>query len=109
MEESPVTVEQVREAQENLKTGLSHHESKAFSEAIESFKKASSIHPFDTKHLEELQKKLKTGGFKKQQESIAYMGCAAVHLNRLIHELGEDKRAEVPIDEQLMNVFKEWN
>ncbi len=108
MQESPVTIEEVREAQESLKIGLSHHEQKEFSEAIVSFKKTASIHPFDEKHLEELEKKLKVGKFKKQQESIAYMGCAAVHLNQLIRELDDDRKAQVPIDEQLMEAFKDW-
>ena len=36
------------------------------------------------------------------------MGCAAVHLNEMIHGLDEDQKQEVPVDESLMNAFKEW-
>ncbi len=108
MEEKLVTVEEVREAQEFLKAGIELHEKKEFKQAIEAFRKTSSIHMFEATHLDELEKKLKAGDFKKQQESIAYMGCAAVHLNTLIQNLDEDQKAEVPVDEQLMAIFKEW-
>ena len=109
MEAGVVTVEEVREAQEGLKTGMDHHEKKNFTEAVEAFKKSVSIHPFDDKHLSELEKKLKAGGFKKQQESIAYMGCAAVHLKQLVSELTDDQKSEVPVDDQLMAIFKDWD
>jgi hypothetical protein len=99
----------VREAQEYLKAGITESEEKNFQNASESFKNAASVHPFDKKHIEELEKKLQAGGFKKQQECIAYMGCAAVHLNQLIAELSEEQQAEVPVDEQLLTVFKDWN
>ncbi|MFQ5451527.1 MAG: hypothetical protein ACE5E9_12940 [Nitrospinaceae bacterium] len=108
MEQRPVTVEEVRDAQENLKKGISQHENKDFKEAIESFKKSASIYPFDEQHLEQLQKKLKGGNYKKQHESIAYMGCAAVHLNQLIQQLDNDQKARVPVDQQLSEVFKDW-
>ena len=84
------------------------HEKKKFKEAIEEFKKSAMTHPFDSKHVDELGTKLKSGSYKLQQESIAYLGCAAVHLNRLIQELEEEQRFEVPVDESLMNAFKEW-
>ncbi len=108
MEQQPVTVEEVREAQQFLKMGIDLHEKKEFKEAIEAFKKTSSIHMFEETHLTELEKKLKAGGFKKQQESIAYMGCAAVHLNHLIQNLDDEQQAQVPIDEQLLAIFKDW-
>ena len=75
-EKYPVTVDEVRDAQDNFKTGVSEHEQKNFKEAIEAFKKSAMIHPFDENHLEELEKKLKAGSYKLQQESIAFMGCA---------------------------------
>ena len=103
-----VTVEEVQNAQESLKSGISLHEKKSFKEAIEEFKISATTHPFDSKHVDELGAKLKSGSYKLQQESIAYLGCAAVHLNRLIQELEEDQRLEVPVDESLMNAFKEW-
>lgn len=104
-----VTVEEVREAQECLKTGMDRHEKQNFIDAMEAFKRSASIHPFDDKHLPELEKKLKAQGFKKQQESIAYMGCAAVHLKRLVHELSGEQRSAVPVDEQLAAIFKDWD
>lgn len=107
-ENKPITVEEVRSAQESLKNGINLHESKNFREAIEEFKKAAMIHPLNSKHVEELGNKLKSGSFKLQQESIAYMGCAAVHLNKLIHELDEGQKQEVPVDKSLMDAFKEW-
>ncbi len=108
MDVGPVTVEEVREAQECLKSGMSLHENKDFSEAIVDFKKTASIHAFDENHLPELTKKLKAGGYKKQQESIAYMGCATVHFQHLVQELSDDQQEEVPIDEQFVTIFKEW-
>ena len=107
-EDKPVTVEEVRSAQENLKNGITLHEKKNFKEAIAAFKKSAMIHPFDEQHISELETKLKGGNFKLQQESIAYMGCAAVHLNRLIQGLEEGQKQEVPVDDSLMNAFKGW-
>jgi hypothetical protein len=109
MQGSPVTVEEVREAQEYLKTGMTQSEEKNFVEANEAFKSSASVHPFDEKHVEELDKKLQAGGFKKQQECMAYMGCAAVHLKQLIAELSDEQKAEVPVDDQLLAVFKDWD
>jgi len=94
MQESPVTVEEVREAQEYLKTGMAESEGKNFHDASESFKNSAS---------------LQAGGFKKQQECMAYMGCAAVHLKQLIAELSDEQKADVPVDEQLLAVFKDWD
>ena len=107
-EENPITVEEVRSAQESLKNGITLHEKKSFKESIEEFKKSAMTHPFDSKHVEELGVKLKSGSYKLQQESIAYMGCAAVHLNKLIQGLEDGQRQEVPVDDSLMNAFKEW-
>ena len=109
MEREASTVEQVREAQENFKQGISLHEAKDYNEAIEEFKKCVSINPFEEKHLEELSKRLKQGSYKLLQESVAYMGCAAVHLHGLVAELAEDQRELVPVDEKLVEVFKDWD
>jgi anti-sigma28 factor (negative regulator of flagellin synthesis) len=108
VEDNLVTVEEVRSAQESLKSGISLHEKKSFKEAIEEFKKSAMTHAFDAKHVEELGTKLKAGTYKLQQESIAYMGCAAVHLNGLIQSLEPGQSEEVPVDESLMSAFKEW-
>jgi len=108
MEKHAVTIEEVREAQENLKTGITNHENKQFNEAIDNFKKTASIHPREVDHLKQLQQKLQSGGYKLQQESIAYMGCAAVHLNYLVQQLDEDQKGQVPIDESLSEIFKNW-
>jgi anti-sigma28 factor (negative regulator of flagellin synthesis) len=107
-EDIPVTVEEVRSAQESLKNGITLLENKSFKESIEEFKNAAMVHPFDSRHVEELGMKLKSGSYKLQQESIAYLGCAAVHLNRLIQSLNEEQKQEVPVDESLMSAFKEW-
>ena len=107
-EENAVTVEEVRDAQDSLKNGITLHEKKSFKEAIEAFKKSAMTHPFDSKHVDELGAKLKSGSYKLQQESIAYMGCAAVHLNKLIQNLEPGQSQEVPVDESLMNAFKDW-
>ena len=109
MQESPVTVEEVREAQQYLKTGITQSEGKNFNDASETFKKSASVHPFDKKHIDELEQKLKAGGFKKQQECMAYMGRAAVHLKQLSAELSDEQKAEVPIDDQLLEVFNDWD
>ena len=107
-EDKPITVEEVRSAQECLRNGITLHEKKSFKESIEEFKKAATTHPFDSKHVEDLGMKLKTGSYKLQQESIAYMGCAAVHLNKLIQGLEESQKQEVPVDESLISAFKDW-
>lgn len=109
MPESPITIEEVRQAQDYLKTGITESEEKNFQNASESFKNSASVHPFDEKHIEELEKKLQAGEFKKQQECMAYMGCAAVHLKQLIAKLSDEQKAEVPVDEQLLAVFKDWD
>jgi hypothetical protein len=107
MERHAVTVEDVREVQDNFKAGVTQHEGKEFQEAIESFKAAAGVLA-DEEHLKEFQKKLKSGKFKLQQESIAYMGCAAVHLNNLINELDDDQKEQVPVDKQLTEAFRGW-
>ena len=108
MTRKPVTVEEFREAQEILKSAIDLHEKKDFYGAIESFKKAVMINPFDKSLLSEFQDKLKEGKYKLQQESIAYMGCAAVHVSQLVKELTDEQKEEVPIDETLLKVFEDW-
>ena len=108
MARSPTTVEQVRESQEYFKQGMDFHEVKSFKESIEVFKKCALINPHDPGHVDELTKKLKEGSYKLQQESVAYMGCAAVHLNMLASELNDREKDEVPLDESLNKVFGEW-
>ena len=108
MPRKPVTVEEYREAQEILKSAIDLHEKKNFQDAIESFKKAVMISPFDEDHLKQFQDKLKEGDYKLQQESIAYMGCAAVHLSQLVKELTDEQKEEVPVDENLIKVFNDW-
>ena len=108
MAKKPATVEEVREAQEILKDAIDLHEKKDFRGAIKSFKKAVMISPFDKEHLNKFQDKLKEGEYKLQQESIAYMGCAAVHLSQLIKELTDEQKEEVPVDENLTKVFNDW-
>ena len=54
------------------------------------------------------QEKLKKGEYKLAQESIAYMGCAAVHLSQLLKELTDEQKEEVPVDENLIKVFSDW-
>ena len=105
---TPVTVDEVRDAQDNFKNGATQHENKNYKEAIAAFKKSAMIHPFDENHLNELEVKLKAASYKLHQESIAFMGCAAVHLNEMIYGLDEDEKQEVPVDESLMDTFKEW-
>lgn len=109
MSQEAVTVEQVREAQESFKSGYNLHQEQQYKEAIEAFKNAASINQPDKEHLPELAKKLKGMSVKLIQESIAYMGCAAIHLQYLVGELDEDEHAQVPVDENLKKQFGEWN
>ena len=108
MTRNSATVEQVREGQEYFKQGMDFHELKSFKESIEVFKKCALINPYNPDHVDELTKKIKQGSYKLQQESVAYMGCAAVHLNKLVRELDDREKNEVPIDESLSKVFSEW-
>ncbi len=108
MAKQPVTVEQVREVQDTFKAGVDFHNEKKFKEAIEAFKKGALINCADEEHLPELSKKLKAMSVKLLQESIAYMGCTAVHLNGLIHELSEEERDLVPVDKSLSEAFESW-
>ncbi len=108
MAKEPVTVEEFREAQEVLKDAIDLHEKKDFYGAIESFKKAVMVSPYDDDHLKKFEKKLKEGNYKLQQESIAYMGCAAVHLSQLLKELTDEQKEDVPVDENLVKIFNEW-
>ena len=103
------TIEQVRKAQDYFKSGVDLHEAKEYKEAIDVFKKCALINPFQKGHLEELSKRLKQGSYKLLQESVAYMGCAAVHLHGLVAELDADQREIVPVDEKLIEVFKDWD
>jgi hypothetical protein len=91
-----------------LKDAIDLHEKKDFYGAIESFKKTINIKPFDEGHLNEFQKKLKEGTYKLAQESMAYMGCASVHVSQLVKELTDKQREEVPVDENLIKVFSDW-
>ena len=108
MDRTQITVEEFREVQDMLKDAIDLHEKKDFYGAIESFKKAINIKPFDEGHLEELQKKLKEGSYKLAQESMAYMGCASVHVSQLVKQLTGEQREEVPVDENLIKVFNDW-
>jgi len=109
MQGKPVTVDQVRSAQEEFKAGDAHYKERNYREAIAAFQKTVEAHPYEEGHLEELRKKLKSGNFKLQQECIAYMGCAAVHLSRMITELTEEQRDQVPVDAGLLEAFKGWD
>ena len=109
MAKEPVTVEEFREAQEVLKDAIDLHEKKDFYGAIESFKKAVVVSPYDEDHLNKFEKKLKEGNYKLQQESIAYMGCAAVHLSQLLKELSDEQKEDVPVDENLVKIFSDWD
>ena len=82
---------------------------KDFYSAIESFKKAVMVSPYDEDHLNKFEKKLKEGNYKLQQESIAYMGCAAVHLSQLLKELSDEQKEDVPVDENLVKIFSDWD
>ena len=109
MSRKPVTVEEYREAQEILKNAIDLHEKKDFHSAVESFKKATMINPFNKDHLIKFQDKLKEGEYKLAQESVAYMGCAAVHLSQLLKELTDEQKEEVPVDENLTKIFQDWD
>ena len=106
--EQAVTVEQVREAQANFKKGMDFHKEKKFKEAIEAFQTCAKTNPIDPNHLPELIRRLKSGSYKLDQEGIAYMGCAAVHLNGMVSELSEEQREEVPIEKSLLEAFSSW-
>jgi hypothetical protein len=108
MDRTQITVEEFREVQDILKDAIDLHEKKDFYGAIESFKKAINIKSFDEGHLDEFQKKLKEGTYKLAQESMAYMGCASVHVSQLVKELTDEQREEVPVDEELIKVFNDW-
>ena len=99
----------MREAQELFKEGVEQHENKEYKQAIQSFKKCASINPFDPNHLETFTKRLKQGSYKLLQESVAYMGCAAVHLHGMVNELNADQKELVPVDDNLTKVFNDWN
>ena len=109
MSRQRATVEQVRQVQDDFKSGVDFHNEKKYLEAIEAFKKGANTNPFDENHLAELSKKLKTMSVKLVQESIAYMGCAAVHLKGMIDELSENEKDQVPVDASLTDAFKDWN
>ncbi len=109
MAKEPVTVEEFREAQEELKDAIDLHEKKDYYGAIESFKKAVMVSPYDDDLLDKFQKKLKEGNYKLQQESVAYMGCAAVHLSQLLKELSDEQKEDVPVDENLVKIFSDWD
>ena len=108
MEQKAVTVEEVRDTQEHLKFGITQHQKKTYKEAIESFKISLKVRPEDENHISELEKKLKAGKFKLAQESIAFMGCASVHLNVLVKQLSDEEKEQVPIDKSLNDAFKGW-
>jgi len=42
------------------------------------------------------------------QESMAYMGCASVHVSQLVKQLTDEQKEEVPVDENLIKVFNDW-
>ncbi len=109
MSRQRATAEQVRQIQDHFKEGTEYHNEKKYKEAIEAFKNGAAINPFDENHLEELDKKLKAMSVKLVQESIAYMGCAAVHLKSSIDELSENEKDLVPIDTSLTDVFTGWD
>ncbi len=109
MSRQRATVEQVRQIQDYFQEGNEYHNEKKYKEAIEVFKKGAAINPFEENHLDELSTKLKTMSVKLVQESIAYMGCAAVHLKAMIDELSENEKDMVPVDDSLADVFKGWD
>ncbi len=109
MSRQRATVEQVGQVQNYFKAGVDFHGEKKFKEAIESFNNAAAINPFQEDHLDVLSKKLTAMSVKLVQESIAYMGCAAVHLKGVIDELSENERELVPVDDSLLDAFKDWD
>ncbi len=109
MSRPPTTVEHVRQSQQHFKNGMDLHKEQKYKEAIEEFRKGAEINPFEENHIKELSQRLKSMSAKLVQESTAYMGCAAVHLNELIQELSEDECQQVPIDESLQKAFDSWN
>ncbi len=109
MSRQRATVEQVRQVQDYFKSGIDFHNEKKYKEAIEVFKKGAKINPFDEEHLAELSKKLKVMSVKLVQESIAYMGCAAVHFKSMIDELSENEKDLVPVEASLTDTFKDWD
>ncbi len=109
MSRQRATVEQVRQVQDYFKSGVDFHNEKKYMEAIEAFKNGVGTNPFDENHLGELGKKLKTMSVKLVQESIAYMGCAAVHLKGMIDELSENEKDLVPVDTSVTDAFKDWD
>lgn len=109
MSRQQATVEQVRQVQDYFKSGVDFHNEKKYKEAIEVFKNGAEINPFDEQHLEELSKKLKVMSVKLVQESIAYMGCTAVHLKCMIDELSENDKDLVPVEASLTETFNEWD
>ena len=88
---------------------VSNQPEKKYQEAIEVFKQTASICPFDTGQLDKLKQRVAKEGFKLVQESILYMGCAATHLSKLVEELDEGQKNQVPVDHELLKIFKEWN
>jgi len=109
MSRQQATVEQVRQIQDYFKAGTEYHNEKKYMEAIESFKTGAAVNPFQENHLDELSKKLKAMSVKLVQESIAYMGCTAVHLKCMIDELSENEKDLVPLDNTLLDAFKDWD
>lgn len=109
MSRQQATVEQVRQIQDYFKAGTEYHNEKKYKEAIEAFKNGAAINPFQEDHLDELSKKLKAMSVKLVQESIAYMGCAAVHLKSSIDELSENEKDLVPVDASMTDAFKDWD
>jgi hypothetical protein len=109
MEKKAVTVEEVRETQELLKSGITLHQEKTYKEAIECFKKSLQVRPENESQIGELEKKLKAGKFKLAQEGIAFMGCASIHLSELVKQLSDEEKDQVPIDKSLDEAFKGWD
>ncbi|MBI5428369.1 MAG: hypothetical protein HZA02_08860 [Nitrospinae bacterium] len=109
MSRTPATFEQAQEAHEFLKSGLTRHEAKNYTEAIADFKKCASVNPFDPANLEILRKKVAEGGLKLVQESVVYMGCAAVHFNKLMRELSDEDQERLEIDQNLKKAFETWD
>jgi hypothetical protein len=109
MSRQQATVDQVRQIQDYFRGGTEYHNEKKYKEAIEAFKNGAAINPFEENHLDELSTKLKTMSVKLVQESIAYMGCTAVHLKAMIDELSENEKDLVPVDDSLVDVFKDWD